>query len=165
MSHITFQGTPVETIGTLPLIGTMAPDFSLTALDLSMKSLSDFIGKKIILNIFPSVDTGTCSMSVKTFNKQASALDNTEILCISRDLPFGQKRFCDAEGIAHLHMLSEYKDSSFSDAYGLRISTGPLTGLLSRAVIIIDEAGKIIYTEQVPEITDEPDYERAIAML
>ena len=88
MSHITLQGTPVETIGTLPLIGTMAPDFSLTALDLSMKSLSDFIGKKIILNIFPSVDTGTCSMSVKTFNKQASALDNTEILCISRDLPF-----------------------------------------------------------------------------
>ena len=165
MAHITLQGTPVETTWDLPLVGSMAPDFTLTALDLSEKSLRDFAGKRVILNIFPSVDTGTCSLSVKTFNKKVSSLKNTEILCISRDLPFGQKRFCDAEGIAHLHMLSEYKNSTFSDNYGLRISTWPLSGLLSRVVIVIDEMGKIIYTEQVAEITDEPHYENALAVL
>lgn len=166
MAHLTLQGNPIiDTLADLPAVGSIAPDFTLTTLDLSEKSLSDYRGKRVILNIFPSVDTETCSLSVKMFNKQASKLDNTAILCISRDLPFGQKRFCATEGIENIHMLSEYKDWNFSDAYGVRMTAGPLTGLLSRAIVIIDTDGTMIYTEQVPEITEEPDYEKALAVL
>lgn len=166
MAHLTLQGHQIiETLSDLPTIGTMAPDFTLTTLDLSEKSLSDYLGQRVILNIFPSVDTETCSLSVKMFNKQVAELDNTAILCISRDLPFGQKRFCAAEGIENVHMLSEYKDSIFSDVYGVRMIAGPLSGLLSRAIVIIDTDGTVIYTEQVSEITAEPDYKRALTIL
>ncbi|NGM89263.1 thiol peroxidase, partial [Parapusillimonas sp. SGNA-6] len=140
-----------------------APGFSLTAGDLSQKSLSDFSGKKVVLNIFPSVDTGTCAASVRAFNQKASQLENTVVLCISRDLPFAQGRFCAAEGLENVVTLSEYKDASFSDAYGVKFVDGPLEGLLSRAVVVIDEAGKVVYTEQVAEVTEEPNYDEAIA--
>jgi|SRR5690606_20690917 len=165
MSQVTFKGTPVSTNGSLPIVGEQAPDFSLTASDLSQKSIKDFKGKRIILNIFPSVDTGTCAASVRTFNEIASSLDNTVVLCISRDLPFAQSRFCSANGIENVHSLSEYKDSSFSEAYGVRFADGPLEGLLSRAVIVIDDAGKVVYTEQVKEVTEEPNYEAALELL
>ena len=165
MSQVTFKGGPVHTNGTLPQIGEQAPDFSLTSSDLSQKSLKDFEGKRIILNIFPSVDTGTCAASVRAFNQIASSLDNTVVLCISKDLPFAQGRFCAGEGLQNVITLSEYKDSSFSDAYGVRFSDGPLEGLLSRAVVVVDEVGKVVYHEQVAEIVNEPNYEAALAVL
>ena len=165
MSQVTFKGSPVNTTGTLPNIGEQAPDFSLTSGDLSQKSLKDFEGKRIILNIFPSVDTGTCAASVRAFNEIASSLSNTVVLCISRDLPFAQGRFCAGEGLKNVITLSEYKDSSFSDAYGVRFSDGPLDGLLSRAVVVLDENKKVVYSEQVKEIVDEPNYEAALATL
>ncbi len=165
MSQVTFKGTPVNTKGSLPTVGDPAPDFSLTAGDLSQKSIKDFEGKRVILNIFPSVDTGACAASVRKFNEIASSLDNTVVLCISRDLPFAQSRFCSANGLENVHSLSEYKDSSFSDAYGVRFADGPLEGLLSRAVVVVDDAGKVIYTEQVKEVTEEPNYEAALELL
>lgn len=165
MSQVTFKGNTVSTKGSLPAIGDHAPDFSLTAGDLSQKSLSDFAGKKVVLNIFPSVDTGTCAASVRTFNQKVSQLDNTVVLCISKDLPFAQGRFCAAEGLDNVVTLSEYKDTSFSDAYGVKFSDGPLEGLLSRAVVVVDENGKVVYTEQVGEVVNEPNYEAAIAAL
>src|SRR5690606_31664471 len=165
MATITFKGTAVNTQGDLPAIGVSAPDFKLTAGDLSEKSLSDFKGKKVILNIFPSVDTGTCATSVRKFNEKASGLDNTVVLCISRDLAFAQGRFCAAENLENVVTLSEYKNSNFSDAYQLRFVDGPLEGLLSRSVVVIDEEGKVLYTEQVAETTEEPDYEKALAAL
>lgn len=165
MSQVTFKGSPVNTIGTLPKVGEQAPDFSLTSGDLSQKSLKDFEGKRIILNIFPSVDTGTCAASVRAFNEIASSLPNSVVLCISKDLPFAQGRFCAGEGLENVITLSEYKDSSFSDAYGVRFSDGPLEGLLSRAVVVLDESGKVVYNEQVSETADEPNYEAALAVL
>ncbi len=165
MATITFKGTEVHTTGSLPAVGSQAPDFKLTAGNLSDKSLADYAGKRVILNIFPSIDTGTCAASVRAFNQKAAGLDNTVVLCISRDLPFAQGRFCAAEGISNVETLSEYKDSGFSDAYQLRVADGPLAGLLSRAVVVVDEQGKVAYTEQVAEIADEPDYEKAIAAL
>src|SRR5690606_21246506 len=165
MAKITFKGTSVNTQGELPAVGAPAPDFSLTAGDLSEKSLSDFKGKKVILNIFPSIDTGTCAASVRKFNEKAAAQDNTVVLCISRDLPFAQGRFCAAEGIENVVTLSEYKDSNFSDAYGVRFADGPLTGLLSRSVVVVNEEGNVAYTEQVAETTEEPNYEQALAAL
>lgn len=165
MSQILFKGTAVNTAGSLPVVGSKAPEFSLTAADLSQKSLADFAGKRIVLNIFPSIDTGTCAMSVRTFNQKAASLANTVVLCISRDLPFAQGRFCAVEGLENVVTLSEYKDSGFSEAYGVRFSDGPLQGLLSRCVVVIDEAGNVKYTEQVEETTEEPDYEAAIASL
>lgn len=165
MATITFKGNPVNTKGSLPQVGEQAPDFKLTAGDLSDKSLTDFKGKKVVLNIFPSVDTGTCAASVRAFNKEASQLDNTVVLCISKDLPFAQGRFCAAEGLNNVVTLSEYKDSNFSDAYQLAIADGPLAGLLSRVVITLDETGKVLYEEQVAEIADEPNYAAAIASL
>lgn len=165
MATITFKGNPVNTKGSLPQVGEQAPDFKLTAGDLSDKSLADFKGKKIVLNIFPSVDTGTCAASVRAFNQEASQLDNTVVLCISKDLPFAQGRFCAAEGLNNVVTLSEYKDSNFSDAYQLTIADGPLAGLLSRVVITLDENGKVLYEEQVAEIADEPNYAAAIASL
>lgn len=165
MATITFKGTEVHTAGSLPAAGSKAPDFKLVAGDLSTKSLADYQGKKIILNVFPSIDTGTCAASVRAFNEKAAALDNTAILCISRDLPFAQERFCAAEGISNVETLSEFRDSNFSDAYQLRLTDGPLEGLLSRAVVVIGEDGTIKYSEQVAEIADEPNYDNALAAL
>jgi len=165
MSQVTFKGSPVNTNGALPKVGEQAPDFSLTSGDLSQKSLKDFEGKRIILNIFPSVDTGTCAASVRAFNEIASSLPNAVVLCISRDLPFAQGRFCAGEGLQNVITLSEYKNNSFSDVYGVRFSDGPLEGLLSRAVVVVDENGNVIYNEQVAETADEPNYEAALAVL
>lgn len=165
MAKITFKGTAVNTQGDLPAVGSPAPDFQLTGSDLSEKSLKDFKGKKVVLNIFPSLDTGTCAMSVRTFNEKASGLENTVVLCISRDLPFAQGRFCAAENLDNVITLSEYKDTNFSDAYHVKFQDGPLAGLLSRSVVVIDEEGKVTYTEQVAETTEEPNYDKALAAL
>lgn len=162
MANITLKGNAINTIGNLPKVGEKAANFTLTAEDLSHKSLSDFAGKKIILNIFPSIDTGTCATSVREFNEKASNLENTIVLCISRDLPFAQARFCGAEGIDNVVMLSDFATGKFGQDYQLEIKDGPLAHLHSRAVIIIDENGNIAYTEQVSEIVDEPNYEEAI---
>lgn len=165
MSQVTFKGTPVHTNGILPKVGSKALDFSLIGGELKNIKLSDFLGKRVILNIFPSIDTGTCAASVRSFNQEISSLENTVVLCISKDLPFAQGRFCAAEGIANVITLSEYKDSSFSDSYGVRFIDGPLEGLLSRAVVVINENGEVLYVEQVAETTDEPNYEAAISVL
>jgi thiol peroxidase len=165
MAKITFKGNAASTVGTLPAAGSAAPDFKLTKSDLSDASLKDYRGKKVVLNIFPSLDTPVCAASVRRFNAEASKLDNTVVLCISRDLPFAQKRFCAAEGLNNVITASEYKDSRFSDAYGVRIQDGPLAGLLSRAVVVVDDKGTVKYTEQVPEIAQEPNYAAALAAL
>ncbi|WP_299670109.1 thiol peroxidase [uncultured Polaribacter sp.] len=162
MANITLKGNAINTIGNLPENGTKAAEFTLTAVDLSHKRLSDFAGKKVILNIFPSVDTGTCATSVREFNKKASALENTVVLCISKDLPFAQARFCGAEGIDNVVMLSDFATGNFGKDYKLEIANGPLAHLHSRAVVILDEKGNVVYTEQVPEIVDEPNYEAAL---
>ena len=138
MANITLKGNAINTIGNLPKTETKAPDFKLTAVDLSHKSLSDFAGKKVILNIFPSVDTGTCATSVREFNKKASGLENTVVLCISKDLPFAQARFCGAEGIENVVMLSDFADGNFGKSYQLDIADGPLANLHSRAIVIVD---------------------------
>lgn len=164
MTTITLKGNQIHTVGKLPAVGTEAQNFTLTADDLSDKSLSDFKGKNIILNIFPSVNTGVCAQSVRTFNQDAASLSNTVVLCISKDLPFAQAQFCGAEGIKNVVMLSDFR-TNFGHEYGVQIADGPLKGLLSRAVIIINAVGQIIYEEQVPEITQEPNYEAALAAL
>lgn len=165
MAKITLKGNPINTNGELPTVGSSAKDFELVAGDLSTKSLSDFSGKNIILNIFPSVDTGTCATSVRSFNKTAADLADTVVLCISRDLPFAQARFCGAEGIENVVMLSDFRTGQFGQDYGLNFVDGPLNGLNSRCVVIIDKEGKISYTEQVSEIVDEPNYEAALTSL
>ena len=162
MANITLKENAIETLGTLPKVGSKAPKFTLTGTDLVPKNLSDYSGRKIILNIFPSVDTGTCAMSVKRFNETAAKLENTTVLCISRDLPFAQDRFCAAEGIENVEMLSDFATGSFGKDYQLEITTSPLAHLHSRAIVIINEEGNVVYTEQVPEIVDEPDYEAAL---
>lgn len=165
MAKVAFKGNPVHTVGDLPKVGEQAPDFSLVGDDLSQKTLADFKGKNVILNIFPSIDTGTCAASVRNFNEKAASSTDSVVLCISRDLPFAQGRFCAAEGLDNVIMLSEYKDNSFSDAYGVRFSDGPLDGLLSRAVVVIGKDGKVQYVEQVAEIADEPNYDAALTAL
>jgi thiol peroxidase len=165
MASITLGGNPINTSGTLPNIGTNAPDFKLVKTDLSLASLADFKGSRLVLNIFPSIDTGTCATSVRTFNAKASALENTKVLCISRDLPFAQKRFCGAEGLENVINLSDFNTGGFGKDYGLEITDSVLAGLHSRVVIVLDENGKIIYTEQVNEIADEPNYEAALSAL
>ncbi len=165
MAKITFKGNPVNTAGSLPTVGSAAPDFTVVKMDLTPMSLSEFRGKKVILNIFPSIDTGVCAASVRRFNVEASKLSDTVVLCISKDLPFAQKRFCAAEGLDNVIPGSEFRDTSFSNAYGVRISDGPLQGLLSRAIVVVDEKGTVVYTEQVPEIAQEPDYDKALAAL
>ncbi|GAB7256354.1 thiol peroxidase [uncultured Polaribacter sp.] len=162
MADITLKGNAINTIGNLPKIGSKASNFSLKTVDLSEKTLADFKGKKVVLNIFPSVDTGTCATSVREFNKKASELENTVVLCISKDLPFAQARFCGAEGIDNVVMLSDFANGSFGKDYELDIANGPLANLHSRAVVILDEEGTVIYTEQVSEIVDEPNYEAAL---
>ena len=165
MASITLGGNPINTTGNLPQVGTMAPEFELVKNDLSTVSLSDYKGSRIVLNIFPSIDTGTCATSVRSFNAKASSLTNTKVLCISRDLPFAQKRFCGAEGLENVENLSDFKDGSFGKNYGLEITDSVLASLHSRVVIVLDENGVVKYTEQVPEIANEPNYEAALALL
>jgi len=165
MANITLKGNAIQTLGNLPGVGTTAPNFSMVAPDLSKKELSDYKGAKLVLNIFPSIDTGTCATSVRTFNKSAASLENTKVVCVSRDLPFAQARFCGAEGIDNVEMLSDFATGSFGQNYQLEISNGPLANLHSRAVIVLDENGTVLYTEQVPEIVDEPNYENALNAL
>ena len=165
MASITLGGNPINTSGTLPNIGTNAPDFKLVKTDLSLASLADFKGSRLVLNIFPSIDTGTCATSVRTFNAKASALENTKVLCISRDLPFAQKRFCGAEGLENVINLSDFNTGGFGKDYGLEITDSVLAGLHSRVVIVLDENGTILHTEQVSEIANEPNYEAAITAL
>ena len=164
MAKITLKGNEVSTVGDLPSTGTAAPDFEFVKIDLSVTTLEDYKGKNVVLNIFPSVDTPTCATSVRTFNKKASEMDNTVVLCVSADLPFAQKRFCGAEGLDNVVSASTFR-STFGIDYGVEVATGPLTGLLSRAVVVIDPSGNVAYTQQVGEIADEPDYDSAIAAL
>lgn len=163
MSIITFKGTSVHTNGELPKKGVLAPDFNLVQTDLSELSLSDLKGRKVILNIFPSLDTGVCAASVRRFNKEAASLKNTIVLAISHDLPFAHARFCTTEGIQNVKPLSVFRSPAFGEKYGILMTDGPLKGLLARAVVVIDESGKVIYSELVPEIAQEPNYEAAIA--
>lgn len=165
MATITLGGNPIHTNGELPKIGSKLADFSLIKSDLSVVTLADFAGSKLVLNIFPSVDTGTCATSVRQFNAKESTLENTKVLCISRDLPFAQKRFCGAEGLDNVVTLSDFKDGSFGKTNGLEIIDGPLAGLNSRVVIVVDENGIVKYTEQVSEVANEPNYENALAAL
>jgi len=165
MASITLGGNPVHTSGELPAVGSKLADFKLVQNDLSVASLSNFAGKKLVLNIFPSVDTGTCAASVRKFNESAGGLENTTVLCISRDLPFAQKRFCGAEGLENVVNLSDFQQGSFGKANGLEITDGPLAGLHSRAIIVVDANGTITHTEQVAEIANEPNYEAALAAL
>ncbi|MBF0270712.1 MAG: thiol peroxidase [Magnetococcales bacterium] len=165
MAQINFKGNPIHTCGVLPAVGSTAPDFCLTGTDLADVTLRSFAGKRLVLNIFPSIDTAVCAMSVRRFNAEAAKLDNTVILCVSLDLPFAHKRFCGAEGLASVHSVSEMRARGFGEAYGVRMVDGPLAGLLARAVVVIDGAGQVVYTQQVPEIVEEPDYDQALAAL
>jgi thioredoxin-dependent peroxiredoxin len=165
MARITFKGNPINTVGTLPAVGSKAPDFKLTKTDLSDVGLKDFAGKKIVLNIFPSIDTGVCATSVRKFNQEAAKLPNAVVVGVSRDLPFAHKRFCGAEGIDKVVTTSDLRDGSFGKSYGVTMTEGPLAGLLSRSVVVVDETGTVVYTEQVPEIAQEPDYAKALAAL
>jgi thiol peroxidase len=165
MAKITLKGNPFKTVGKLPKTGKKAPKFSLIKSDLSKAKLKDFKGSKVILNIFPSLDTGTCATSVRKFNEEAGKLENTKVLCISRDLPFAQARFCGAEGLENVITLSDFASGKFGKAYGLTIKDGPLANLHSRAIVILNEEGVVTYTEQVPEIVDEPNYEAALKAL
>lgn len=164
MTTVTLKGNSIETVGELPKVGEQAPEFNIVKDDLSELSLADLKGQRVVLNIFPSVDTGTCAMSVRQFNEKAASLDNTTVVCVSKDLPFAMKRFCGAEGIENVTSGSAFR-SSFGEDYGVTFKTGPLTGLLSRAVVVIDENGKVTYTEQVAETTEEPDYDAAVNAL
>lgn len=164
MAQITFQGTPIQTSGDLPAVGASAPDFELVGTDLSPVKLSDFAGKRVVLNIFPSIDTGVCANSVREFNQRAAGLDNTVVVCVSRDLPFAQARFCGAEGIENVVTASAFR-SSFGDDYGITQVEGPLSGLLGRAVVVIGADGTVVYNRLSPEIGEEPNYDEAIAAL
>lgn len=164
MATIALKGNPIHTVGTLPAVGSKAPDFKLTKADLSDVSLADFAGKKVILNIFPSIDTGVCAMSVRKFNAEASELPNTVVVGVSRDLPFALKRFCGAEGIDKVVTTSSVRpDSTFGKDYGVTITDSGMAGVFSRSIVVIDEKGNVAYTEQVPETTQEPDYAAAMA--
>jgi len=165
MATITLQGNPIHTVGNLPAKLADAPAFVLTKADLSDITLQDLRGKSVVLNIFPSIDTTTCALSVRKFNNEANNLTNTTILCISMDLPFAQKRFCGIEGLNNIVTASGFRHPEFGAAYGVTIKDGPLRGLLSRAVVIIDPKGKVAYTEQVKEIAEEPNYDAAMQVL
>ncbi len=163
MATVTLKGNAINTSGELPQIGNKMPHFNLVKNDLSVLSNNDLQGKKVVYNIFPSVDTGTCAASTRRFNQEASSLENTTVVCVSRDLPFAQKRFCGAEGINNVIMASDYKNGDFGKDLGVIFIDGPLNALLSRSVIVADEDGKILFTEQVSETADEPNYEAALA--
>lgn len=162
MAQITFKGNPINTSGNLPSVGSDAPDFLLTKTDLSDVSLKSFAGKNVIFNIFPSIDTPVCATSTRKFNEEASNLGNTVVVCVSADLPFAHSRFCGAEGIKNVVSTSQLRNGEFGSNYGCAIVDGPLAGLLSRAVVVVDGNGKVAYTEQVPEIAQEPNYEAAL---
>jgi len=163
MATILLGKNEVHTSGDLPPVGSLAPGFTLTKQDFSSGSLSDFRGKKVILNMFPSLDTGICAASVRKFNEAVTSHENTVVLCISKDLPTAHKRFCVAEGIENVINLSDFKDNDFTDAYKNKMVDGSLKGLLSRSIVVIDENGVVKYTEQVPSIGQEPDFEAALA--
>jgi thiol peroxidase len=165
MASITLKGNPVSTIGDLPATGSTAPAFTAVKTDLSECTLAGLAGKKVVLNIFPSIDTGVCAASTHRFNKEAGSLDNTVVVCVSADLPFALGRFCGAEGLEDVVPVSVFRNPEFGENYGTTIADGPLAGLLSRAVVVIDESGSVVYTEQVPEITQEPNYDAALAAL
>jgi thiol peroxidase len=165
MAKITFKGNPVNTSGELPKVGAKAPEFTLTKTDLSDVALKDFSGKKVVLNIFPSIDTPVCQASTRKFNEELSKLGDTVVLCVSKDLPFALGRFCGAEGLKNVVPASELRDTAFSQNYGVKIAEGPLKGLFSRAVVVVGTDGNVKYTEQVPEIAQEPNYQAALAAL
>ncbi len=162
MATVTLKGNPLKTLGDLPKVGSQAPDFKLPTRDLSDVTLKDFAGKKVILNIFPSIDTGTCATSVRTFNKQASEMPGVVVVGVSKDLPFALNRFCGAEGIDKVVTTSSLRDDSFGKNYGVTFVDGPLAGVFSRAVVVIGEDGKVLHAEQVAETADEPDYKAAM---
>jgi thiol peroxidase len=165
MATVTLHGNPFNTNGELPKTGSKSPNFALVNTDLKTVSLEDYAGKRLILNIFPSIDTPTCATSVREFNKKAAALNNTKVLCISRDLPFAQKRFCGAEGINNVESLSDFRNGKFSSEFGVELVDGPLKGLSSRAIVVLDENQQVLHTELIKEIGDEPNYDAAIAVL
>ncbi len=165
MAIFKIKGNPVNTVGNLPETGKKAPDFLLTKTDLSDITLNDVAGKKVVLNIFPSVDTPVCSASVRMFNKEISSYPDTVVLCTSLDLPFAHARFCETEGLKDVIPVSELRNREFGNTYGVRIADGPLTGLLARAVIVLDENGTVIYANLVDELTQEPDYEAVFDVL
>lgn len=165
MAKVTFKGNDVHTNGSLPTVGAEAPEFKGVKSDLSELSLGDLRGKKVVLNVFPSLDTAVCAASVRRFNKEAASHPDTIVLAISKDLPFAQGRFCTTEGIDRVIPLSAFRCSCFEDKYGMLLINGPLKGLLARGVIVVDEAGKVVYEELVPEITTEPNYDAVLAVL
>lgn len=165
MSTIILGGKNIETSGTLPKVGDTAPDFNLTSQDLSTKKLSDYKGSRVIMNIFPSIDTNVCATSVRKFNEKATGLKNTKVLCISKDLPFAQKRFVSDEEINNVTNLSDFRDGNFGKNYGVEMTSGAMSGLHSRAVLVLDENGKVIHSQQVPDIGEEPDYLSALKTL
>ncbi|HJW32618.1 MAG TPA: thiol peroxidase [Holophagaceae bacterium] len=165
MAQITLKGNPIHTSGDLPKVGSACPDFTLTKADLSETCLKDYAGKRVVLNIFPSIDTPTCATSVRTFNKRASEKPNTAILCISADLPFAQKRFCGAEGLEAVVPVSTFRNPGFLDAFGVAIVDSPLKGLCARSVVVVNEQGQVVHTELVPETANEPNYDAALAKL
>jgi len=164
MATVTLKGNPIETVGELPAVGSTAPAYTLVQGDLSELTADALAGKRVILNIFPSIDTPTCATSVRKFNEQAASLDNTVVICVAADLPFAMTRFCGAEGIENVKVGSTFR-SSFGADYGVTFKTGPLVGLLSRAVVVVGDDGKVLHTEQVAEIADEPNYDAALAVL
>lgn len=165
MATITLKGNEISTLGNLPEVGSQAKDFTLVKNDLSEINLASYAGKRVILNIFPSVDTGTCATSVRTFNAKAAELDNTTVVCVSKDLPFAFSRFCGAEGIENVDVASDFRTGDFGKNYEVEITSGPLSGLLSRSIVVIDTDGKVLHTEQVTETVDEPNYDAALAVL
>lgn len=165
METVYFSGNECHTYGTVPAAGSKAPDFSLVDVDLKDITLKSFPGKKIVLNIFPSLDTPVCAMGVRKFHEEATKKEGAAVICVSMDLPFAAKRFCTLEGIENVYPASAFRSPEFARDYGVELIDGPLKGLLARAVIIIDENGKVIYRELVDEITHEPDYKAALAML
>lgn len=164
MSTIRFHGEPANTVGELPAVGSAAPAFALTAADLSDLTSESLAGKRVVLNIFPSIDTGVCAASVREFNKRAASLDNTAVVCVSADLPFAAGRFCAAEGIDHVLVGSSFR-SSFGKDYGVTLLDTPLAGLLARAVVVLDAEGTVLHRELVSDIADAPDYDAAVAVL
>jgi thiol peroxidase len=165
MATVTLKGNPFQTNGELPKTGNQAPTFELKKTDLSTTNLNDYNGQSLILNIFPSIDTPTCAASVREFNKRAVNLNNTKVICVSRDLPFAQKRFCGAEGIENVLTASDFATGDFGKTYGIELLDGPLANLHARAIVVIDPSGKIKHTELVSEIADEPNYDAALAAL
>lgn len=165
MAEFKLKGNPFHTVGALPAVGANAPSFTLTKTDLSEVTLDDLRGKRIVLNVFPSIDTDVCAASVRRFNVEAGKLADTVVLCASMDLPFAHKRFCGAEGLDAVVPASDFRHGGFGRAYGVRIADGPLAGLLARSVLVIDAAGKVVHSQLCPETTEEPDYESVLASL